>query len=328
VTLIDINTASAAELDELAERTRPQRGLRPVDLDDFLGMEFPPREQILAPWLPVGGLALLYAHRGVGKTQVALEVGYAASTAGSFLGWQAPNRRSVLIIDGEMPAATLQERLKRIADQSERGHPDQLRILASDLHPNGLPDLSDPEQQHEYSSVLDDAELIIVDNLSTLCRSGRENDAESWLAVQGWALARRREGRAVLFVHHAGKGGAQRGTSRKEDVLDTVIALRRPDDYSPAEGARFEVHFEKTRGFTGPDAEPFEAALTAGGWAVRKLQDVLEDRVIALHQDGLNQRDIAAEIGKSASTVNRILKRAGETTESSVSCFTYRGVKQ
>src|SRR3712207_8616616 len=44
--------------------------------------------------------------------------------------------------------------------------------------------------------------------------------------------------RAVLFIHHQGKGGTQRGTSRKEDVLDTVIALRRPDDYSPAEGAR------------------------------------------------------------------------------------------
>src|SRR5829696_7977376 len=26
-----------------------------------------------------------------------------------------------------------------------------------------------------------------------------------------------------------------------------------------SEGARFEVYFEKTRGFTGPDAEPFEA---------------------------------------------------------------------
>ena len=78
------------------------------------------------------------------------------------------------------------------------------------------------------------------------------------------------EGRAVLFVHHAGKGGPQRGTSRKEDVLDSVIALRRPEDYKASEGARFEVHFEKTRGFTGPDAEPFEATLIEGGWATRE----------------------------------------------------------
>ena len=34
--------------------------------------------------------------------------------------------------------------------------------------------------------------------------------------------------KTVLFVHHSGKGGQQRGTSRREDVLDTVIALRYP----------------------------------------------------------------------------------------------------
>jgi putative DNA primase/helicase len=210
-----------------------------------------------------------------------------------------------------MPAATLQERLQRIAEASGRLLPQDLRILASDLHADGLPDLSDPDGQRLYNEVLGDAKLIIVDNLSTLCRSGRENEAESWLTVQGWALARRREGRAVLFVHHAGKGGGQRGSSRKEDVLNTVIALKRPEDYSPAEGARFEVHFEKTRGFCGPDAEPFEALLTGAGWSMRDLKDVLGDRVIALHRDGLTQREIAAEIGTSASTVNRILKRAG-----------------
>ena len=54
----------------------------------------------------------------------------------------------------------------------------------------------------------------------------KENDADSWVPVQAWALAQRRAGRSVLFVHHAGKSGLQRGTSRKEDVLDTVIALR------------------------------------------------------------------------------------------------------
>jgi putative DNA primase/helicase len=127
--------------------------------------------------------------------------------------------------------------------------------------------------------------------------------------VQEWALARRREGRAVLFVHHAGKGGQQRGTSRKEDVLDSVIALRRPEDYKASEGARFEVHFEKTRGFTGPDAESFEATLTEGDWSTRDLQDVLDGQVWALHQQGLKQRDIAQEVGKSAATVNRIIKR-------------------
>ena len=53
----------------------------------------------------------------------------------------------------------------------------------------------------------------------------------------------------------------QRGTSAREDIMDTVISLRRPREYSMAEGARFEVHLTKARGILGDDAKPFEANL-------------------------------------------------------------------
>src|SRR5262249_29732034 len=116
-----------------------------------------------------------------------------------------------------------------------------------------------------------DAYLIIVDNLSTLCRGLRENEADSWGPVQEWALRLRAAGKSVLFIHHAGKGGAQRGTSRKEDVLDTVISLRRPLDYDASQGARFEVHFTKSRGFFGDEASPFEAWLIEGRWRIGEI---------------------------------------------------------
>ena len=79
--------------------------------------------------------------------------------------------------------------------------------------------------------------------------------------------------------------------------------------HKASEGARFEVHFEKTRGFTGSDAEPFEATLSEAGWDTREIEDVLDGRVWVLHQQGVKQRDIAQEVGKSLSTVNRIIKR-------------------
>jgi putative DNA primase/helicase len=254
---------------------------------------------------------MLYAPRGIGKTHVALGVAYAVASGGAFLRWRAPEARRVLVIDGEMPAVALKERLAKIAAMGDKEPPEAsyLRILSSDLHPDGLPDLSDPASHGLFNAVIGDAELIIVDNLSTLCRSGRENEAESWSHVQAWALAMRRIGKSVLFVHHAGKGGSQRGTSRREDVLDTVVSLKRPEGYNAGQGARFEVHFEKARGFMGDDAEPFEATLTASGWAMRDLQAALEDQVLELHQAGMTQRDIAKEIGKSPGTVNAILKR-------------------
>ena len=85
-------------------------------------------------------------------------------------------------------------------------------------------------------------------------------------------------GKSVLFVHHDGKGGQQRGTSRKEDVLDTVIYLKKPGDYrSEKEGARFEVHYEKHRGFYADDAKAFEAQLIKDQdgqhtWAMKDLK--------------------------------------------------------
>ena len=110
--------------------------------------------------------------------------------------------------------------------------------------------------------VLQGLDLLILDNLSTLCTSRSESASDAWVPMQNWLLGLRRRGISVLLVHHARTNGRQRGTSRREDALDTVIALRRPEDYSPEQGARFEIHFEKLRNrVNGADAIPFEEAL-------------------------------------------------------------------
>ena len=222
--------------------------LRAISIEKFLRMEFPPREQLLAPWLPAQGIVMVYAERGVGKTYFALSVAYAVASGGRYLHWEAPKARRVLFVDGEMPAVSMQERLAGIMAAADKGPPkDFLRLVTPDLQELPVPDLSEEGGQAALDRILGDADLVILDNVSSLFRSGVENDAESWAPVQAWTLALRRRGISSLFVHHAGKGGKQRGTSRREDVLDTVIALKRPTDYVATDGARFEVHFEKAR---------------------------------------------------------------------------------
>lgn len=286
--------------------------LQPLGLADFLGREFPPREQLLSPWLPRKGIALVFAPRGVGKTHFSLGVAYAVASAGRYLKWKADKPCRVLVIDGEMPAAALQERWANLVEKSLTEPPsgDHVRILASDLCEFGIPDLSTEAGQKQLEPHIGDAELIIIDNLSTICRSGKENESESWAIVQAWALRQRREGRSVLFVHHAGKGGEQRGTSKREDVMDTVVKLSLPTDYSPADGARFVVTFTKSRGFAGPDADSFEAALHDGDWTIKALEDVRTAQILDLYAEGLKQRDIASELGCGLATVNRTIKRS------------------
>jgi putative DNA primase/helicase len=289
--------------------------LRPLDLKEFLALEIKPREKLLDPILQEKGLALLYAMRGIGKTFAALGIALAVASGTKFLKWTAPKPRRVLLVDGEMPAAALQERLASIvASASDIDlDPSNLKILAADLiDTGGVGNLASPDAQNELDQWLDGVDLLILDNLSSLTAVVRDNDAESWGPIQKWLLKLRRRGIAVLIVHHAGKGGQQRGTSRREDVLDTSISLRRPADYSPAEGARFEVHYEKHRGFYGADAEPFEAKLEVRDdravWTTRKLEDVNRTRVEALLAEGWTIRDIAEEMGLSKSKVERIKK--------------------
>ncbi len=261
---------------------------------------------------------MIYGARGVGKTHISLGVAYAVASGGEFLGWKAEEPRGVLFLDGEMPAAVLQERLAYLAAFSDKEPAAPLVLLTPDLQEHGMPDLASGAGQEAIDAqVTDDIGLIVVDNLSTLVRSGKENEAEGWQPVQTWALRHRAKGRSVLFIHHAGKGGQQRGTSRREDVLDTVIALRRPPDYSPEEGAVFEAHFEKARGLHGDDVAPFEARLTADpqgslAWTTRPLEDSTRDRVIDLLNDGLSQADVARELDVNKSTVSRHARKARE----------------
>jgi putative DNA primase/helicase len=292
--------------------------LRPFDIHEFFQLHIPERGMILDPIIPEKGLVMLYASRGIGKTYLACGISYAIATGTKFLKFETSGARKVLHCDGEMPAADLRARFGQLMAGGVRPEPGMLQILTADLIEAGIGNLASPKVQQEVDSLLDDVEFLVLDNLSSLTSVIRDNDAESWNPIQEWLLRLRRRGVSVLIIHHAGKGGEQRGTSRREDVLDTSLSLRRPTDYQTTQGARFEVHFEKTRGIHGDQAQPFEAQFELRDevalWTVREIEDVNQARVKALLDDGLTVREIADETGIPRSTVGR-LKKQIEATE-------------
>lgn len=314
---LQIICGSEAVEQQLAAARAPKQ-LTAYTLHSFLAMDIPPQEMLLAPIIAKQGLAMLYAYRGVGKTHVALNIAYAAASGGAFLKWRAPKPSRVLYIDGEMPAKAMQERLAVIVNSHDTELPseDYLNIITPDYQELGIPSLSTLDGQAALENHLDGIELLIVDNISTLCRGGKENDAESWIPVQEWALSLRKRGISVLFVHHAGKSGQQRGTTKREDTLDTVISLRHPSDYDPTEGARFEVHYEKTRNISGDEANSFEAKLVIkdgiSTWEVHDLRDARKLEIIRLNKEGMSYREIAADVSLSKSAVAKIIKQAKE----------------
>lgn len=291
-------------------------GLDTLTLEELVTMKIPPRVWILRPLLQHKGSVMIYGYRGVGKTFVSTGVAYAIATGSDFLNWKGGAPKKVLFVDGEMPEEALQERFVQLITSFDKEpfSKDHLRILAADHQELGIPDLSTEKGRKAIEPHLEGIDVVILDNVSTLCRSGRENDAESWTPIQEWLLDLRRRGISTILIHHASKDGNQRGTSRREDILDTVVVLKRPPDYTPEEGARFEVHYEKTRGAYGEAVAPFEAKLeTENGkivWTVNPLEDIELQTVADLVNEGLSIRDIEAELGMKKSKVGRLRKRA------------------
>jgi len=90
------------------------------------------------------------------------------------------------------------------------------------------------------------AKVLILDNLSTLASGMKENEADSQELVNNWLLDLRRRKIAVVIVHHAGRSGEMRGTSKREDNVFWIIALDdAKKDADDKRGARFVSLFTK-----------------------------------------------------------------------------------
>jgi putative DNA primase/helicase len=176
--------------------------------------------------------------------------------------------------------------------------------------------------QDEITAMLDahpEIRVVILDNISSLFVGIDEDRKRDWEPISAWLLRLRHRGLSVILVHHAGKGGNQRGTSGREDALDVVIQLDRPSQYDPREGCHFELKFTKARSVKGDDVTPLDIRLTDEAGCVQLNSKPLEesklDQVIRLREDGLTSpSDIAEELGISKGYASKLLKKAQAST--------------
>lgn len=291
------------------------RRLVTVEFGELLTRDLPPKRTLLHPWLYSQDLVMVYANRGVGKTMFLLELTLGLASGGQVFTWHCPEPVRVLYVDGEMPAVTMQERIAAaIAGRNGRIRIQPL-LVTPDLQPAGIRRLSTVEGRQDLLDLVDpDTTVLILDNLSCLY-GGAENDAEGWDEMQAFLLSLRTRGVTAIIVHHSGKSGQQRGTSRREDVLDTVVKLSRPQDYRPDEGARMMIEFEKARNLNGTEIESLDVKLVdmpdgSHEWSFMSGEESALRQVADLTRLGMTQRQIAAEMNISNSTACRWVSRA------------------
>lgn len=290
--------------------------LSAIDLRDYVRMPIPNPKPLLGNWLLKPSLSMIHAPRGVGKTYLGLFIGCAVAAGQDLFGWSCARARKVHYLDGEMSSKSLQTRIRSLPKRM-RPPKGMFNISTPDFQAGILPDLSTRVGQDLINQgIAPDTDLIIVDNLSSWCKSGRE-DSEAWAPIAEWALRHRSEGRSVTLIHHSGKNGTQRGTSRKEDLLDVVLGLKRPPGYSPGDGASFEIHFEKCRHMLGDDVAPVQVKLVTDAdgkleWQWGAIQQPSNERLkemLRLKSQGKKQCEIAKDLNTTPSTVSRTLRK-------------------
>jgi AAA domain-containing protein len=283
---------------------------------DLLGLTLPPKAPYL-DWLTERSLTMVYGPRGVGKTLWMLELAISLTMPKPFLKWPVRQQVRVMYVDGEMTLDALQDRLRQLAGDYP---PPGLHFLPSELvYARAGRDLTltGAADRLAIDTMLDatDSKVLILDNVSCLFPGLDESKKQDWEPINAWLIRLRHRGITALVGHHAGKNGQQRGTSGREDALDTVIALTMPPGHQAQDGCHLHMRFEKSRGIKGATVESLDVRLedmTAGpAWTYAPLDARRKERIQTMLEDGMPAKLIADELGTSASYIYRCKRELG-----------------
>ena len=232
------------------------------------------RPALLDRWLCEGDLGYVFAPRGVGKTWMAMALPGAISRGTPLGMWKAgdactasPDDEAtapdadpdvpcgfvpvpILYVDGEMPLNRTQER--NIGLQLDISHVTYLHHeQVFETQSNSL-NIGETEDRQRLTDVIirRGFKVLILDNLSSLASGIDENKGMDYEPIGHWLLELRRRRITVIIVHHAGRNGAMRGHSKREDACSWILELRDArEDGDP--GSKFISHFAKPSRNTG-----------------------------------------------------------------------------
>jgi archaellum biogenesis ATPase FlaH len=296
-----------------------------MSYDDFAAHEIPQREWVVDGLLMTQSLAMIYGWRGRGKTWLTLSLAVAIASGEPFLHWDCPTKRRLLYVDGEMPAADLQERARQMVGLRTDVW---LMLISSEFfyqseHCGFV--LNNADHQRRFLATLEtlDAqgrrpEVLAFDNLSSMSAGVDENSNSEMDSLLSFFRELRHLGYAVIVVHHSSKTGDQRGASRREDLLDVVIKLAEPDAPSRDGNAKFKMEFAKLRGGRQPQPVECELIMDEAGfpvWATTEIGGPGEKpmwiRILKYLADKrpASQKQIAEHLDITSAAVSQHLKK-------------------
>lgn len=278
---------------------------------DLGALTLKPRIPLLGDWLCESDYGIIFGPRGVAKTWFSLMIANAVATGTALGAWKADNPSRVLFIDGEMPADMIRDRLLGF------GGSENITLLNHEIlfdRTQTVINVTQSKQQEAFLKLCieQNFKLLILDNLSVCAFGIKENDSYEWEQLHRWLLQFRRHGIAVILLHHAGKTGQIRGTTKREDAAAWVISLTDAKERSiDKRGSRFVSYFSKqSRNCMDTLAYEWHVVLEDGEVTTSYKLAQGGDLVLQCIKDGVTECTmIASEMGISAATVCRLAKK-------------------
>jgi AAA domain len=301
--------------------------LQATTLKTLLAKQFPKREYLIAPVMKEGESMMLWAAPGVGKTMLALSLAVAVAGGGEVLGLTGVGKRRVLIIDGEMNEADLQDRFKALlpavvgCDVDDAA--ENVTIIARQAQrlDTTFPDLADSEGQQRVlgMALKGKFDLVILDNFSTLATLEDENSSSAMDPVLRFLMQMKQAGVACILIHHSAKDGMKyRGSSKIETTFEAILGLRRPDGLDENHRASFEMEWTKFRNIRNNATKGKKAWLIEDvpsktlQWKHESSESEEVTRLLGLLKSGqyATQKDLARAMDVSEPTITRLKARA------------------
>lgn len=282
---------------------------------DFAEKEFPVRQVLLDPWLTEASINLISAWRGTGKTWCGLGILDAITRGTAFGPWKALNPAPCLYIDGELTATEMQTRARLLRiGQDAKADASILSLHYQQMNGILRKTLVEPEWRAELMRMVlaKGFKAVLIDNLSVLLPGTDENDKAAYDPIVQWLLDLRFAGVATILFHHVGKGtGGQRGTSGREDIVDSSVLLKAPSDYHVEDGCRFVMSFSKNRVESGRHnlLRDVEIQLRDGTFVYSYPKSEIPNAIWRLLDEGVKQKDIAEELGVTPPYVTKVKQK-------------------
>lgn len=223
-------------------------------INAILSADIEPPNVIVPNFLVSGEATMLAALAGAAKTFISQYISACVATGSTCFGIPILKPHPVLYVDSELSRYQIQQRFKLIYDFiGKTPHTNFLKIIHKKSFSSGIPDLTNPEGFEKLLPEIKRADVVILDNLSSLYRTAEELSQNDWNFYNDCLDEMRELGKAVLVLHHTDKDSRNyRGHSeiaraidnvlisvkdkKQSDDTKTVISLRKPKSRHGASG--------------------------------------------------------------------------------------------